>query len=512
VSGDRAPRELAALREHMAELADLHAISGLLFWDQSAMMPPAGAPARGDQMAALTRVIHAKGTDPEIGRLLDALEPWRAEQDPDGIDARTLAVVRRDFDKAVRVPAEIAAEMSRLRALGQMAWETARAGNDFGLFRDALARQLDLRARYVACFDDVAHPYDVLLDDYEPGFTTAELRPLFAQLQEALVPLVAATGNPEQPRNDGVFAGPYAVADQRAAVTQIAEAVGMDPSAWRLDPAVHPFAQSLAPTDVRLTTKYDEHDFGVTLYSVLHEFGHGLYEAQLDPSLYRTPLGEPISLGVHESQSRLWENVIGRSEGFCRWLRPQLDALLPGGFGHVDAQGLFRAVNSVQPSLVRIEADETTYNLHIVLRFELELALVEGRLAVDDLPAAWDEGMLRLLGVAPDGPVEGVLQDVHWGAGLIGYFPTYSLGNLIAAQLWARIQEDLPDPEEAFARGEFEPMREWLRERVHRHGRRFTARELVRRATGEELRVEPLVAYLRGRLEGAGLLAPGAVG
>ncbi len=506
-----APRELAALNERMAELADLHAITGLLFWDQNTMMPPAGTGARGDQLATLARVVHARTTDPEVGRLLDALEPWAAGEDPDGRGARSVRWVRRDFEKAVRVPADLAAELSRAKALGQHAWEQARAADDFGRFRDALAAQVDLRHRYVAC-SAAEHPYDVLLDDFEPGLTTAELRPLLADLRDALVPLVAATGDPQQPRNDGAFAGPWDVDVQRAAVTRIAEGVGFDPDAWRLDPALHPFASSLSTSDVRLTTKYDVNDFGLTLYSVLHEFGHGLYESQIDSALYRSALGEPVSLGVHESQSRLWENNVGRSRPFCRWLHGRLGELLPGGTPRVDAEGLYRAVNSVQPSLIRIEADETTYNLHIVLRFELELALIEGSLAVDDLPAAWDDGMWRLLGLEVPSPVEGVLQDVHWGAGLIGYFPTYTIGNLMSAQLWTRLRADLPDLDEEMERGDFAPLRAWLGEHVHRHGRTFEPRELLRRVTGSELRVEPLVGYLRGRLEDAGLLAPGAVG
>lgn len=507
-----APRELAALSERMAELADLQAVGGLLFWDQNTMMPPGGAQARGDHLATLTRVIHARATDPEVGRLLDALEPWAAGEDPDGRDARVVRWVRRDFEKSVRVPPDLAAELSRARALGQHAWEAARAANDFGRFRDALAHQIELRHRYVACFGGAAHPYDVLLDDFEPGLTTAELRPLFAELRDALVPLVAATGDPDQPRNNGVFAGPWEVDVQRAAVTQIAEAVGFDPDRWRLDSALHPFACSFSPSDVRLTTKYDVDDFGLTLYSVLHEFGHGLYESQIDPALYRSALGEPVSLGVHESQSRLWENNVGRSRPFCRWLHGRLGELLPGGLRGVDADGLYRAVNSVQPSRIRIEADETTYNLHIVLRFELELAMIEGSLAVDDVPAAWDDGMRRLLGLEVPGPAEGVLQDVHWGAGLIGYFPTYTIGNLMSAQLWTRLRADLPDLDAQFERGDFAPLRAWLGEHVHRYGRTFEPRELLRRVTGSELRVEPLVAYLRGRLEDAGLLAPGAVG
>jgi carboxypeptidase Taq len=503
-----APRELDGLRGRMAELADLGALFGLLFWDQNTMMPPGGAVPRGDQLATLTTVVHERMTDPEVGRLLDAVEPWAADQDPDGRDARTIRWIRHDFEKAVRVPTALAAEISRANALGQQAWEEARAADDFGRFRDAMERQIELRHRYVECFDAVAHPYDALLDDFEPGLTTAELRPLFAELRDALVPLVAAASGPAgQPHNGGVLAGHYEVPDQRAAVTAIAEAVGFDPDTWRLDPSVHPFAMSLAPTDVRMTTMYDVNDLGVALYSVLHEFGHGLYEAQLDPALRRTPLGEAVSLGVHESQSRMWENLVGRSRPFCTWLHGRLDELLPGGFSHVDPEALYRGVNSVQPSLVRIEADETTYNLHIILRFELELALIEGTLAVADLPDAWAEGMQRLLGLEVPSPSLGVLQDIHWSTGLIGYFPTYTLGNLMAAQLWQRVRADLPDLDAQIERGEFAPLREWLREHVHRHGRTFWPRELLRRITGEELQVAPLVAYLRGKLGDAGAVS-----
>jgi carboxypeptidase Taq len=506
VSG--APRELAVLGERMAELADLGGVFGLLFWDQNTMMPSTGAEARGDQLATLTKVVHERMTDPEVGRLLDALEPWAAEQDPEGREARTIRWVRRDFEKSVRVPADLAAEMSRAQATGQAAWEEARAADDFAPFRDSLARHVELRHRYVACFEAAEHPYDVLLDDFEPGLTTAELRPLFAELRDALVPLVTAASGPAGPRHEGVFAGPYSVEDQRAAVTEIARAVGFDPRSWRLDASPHPFAQALAPTDVRLTTMYDTDDFGVTLYSVLHEFGHGLYEAGVDPALNRTTLGQPVSLGVHESQSRLWENCVGRSRPFTRWLHPRLDALLPGGFTQVDADGLYRALNTVQPSLIRIDADETTYNLHIILRFELELALIEGSLAVDDLPDAWNDATARLLGLEVPGPAKGVLQDIHWSSGLMGYFPTYTIGNLMSAQLWERLREDLPDLDERLEEGDFAPLREWLREHVHRHGRTFEPRELLRRITGQELQVAPLVSYLEDKLQDAGVLSP----
>jgi carboxypeptidase Taq len=500
------PPELAALRERLAELSDLRGIGGLLFWDQQTMMPPLGAATRAEHAGTLARVIHARETDPAVGALLDVLEPWADGEDPDSRDVRLIRWTRRDFEKSVRVPPDLAVEMSRASALGQQAWQEARAADDFGRFRDALATQIELRHRYVDCFNHHAHPYDVLLDDYEPGLTTAELAPLLAELRDALVPLVAAAGDPDQARNDGALHGDFPVDAQRIALLDVLDAVGYDPDSWRLDPTLHPFATSLGRGDVRVTTKYDERDFGVALYSVLHEFGHGLYEASVDPALARTSLEEPVSLGIHESQSRLWENVIGRSRPFCAWVLPRLKERFPGTLDRLDPSALYRAVNTVQPSLIRIEADETTYNLHIVLRFELELALFEGSLAVDDLPTAWDEATERLLGLDVPRPAEGVLQDVHWGTGAIGYFPTYTLGNLIGAQLWERLAADLPDVDDQLERGEFGPVREWLREHVHRHGRTFMPRELLERVTGEDVSVQPFLRYLREKLADAGVL------
>ncbi len=500
--------ELGALRLRMAELSDLHSLDLLLFWDQQTVMPPAGAAARAERAATVARVIHARESDPALGALLEALAPWAESADPDADDVRLVRWARRDFERSVRVPVELVADLTRAKTLGQQAWQEARAANDFGRFRDALERHVELRHRYIECFEGYEHPYDVLLEDFEPGLTTAELRPLFEGLREALVPLVAAAAQPEQPRNGGLLHGHFPAVDQRAALLAVLEAVGFDPDGWRLDPTVHPFAAGIAPRDIRLTTKFDESDLGVSLFSGLHEFGHGLYESATAPELFRTSLDTPVSLGVHESQSRMWENVIGRSRPFCAWLLPRLQASLPGGaLAGVDAADLYRALNTVQPSLIRTDADETTYNLHIILRFELELALTEGSLRVDDLPDAWDAGMERLLGVTVPGPAEGVLQDVHWGAGLLGYFPTYTIGNLMASQLWERLRADLPDVQEQLERGEFAPVREWLREHIHRHGRKFPPRELLRRVTGSELSAEPFLRYLREKLADAGALA-----
>jgi carboxypeptidase Taq len=501
------PAELAELRRRAVEIADLNGIGGLLLWDQNTVMPPGGADARADQFEALERILHDRITDPGLGKALDALEPWLASADPDSDEASLHRALRRDQQKAVNVPTELAGEISSASAHAQQAWMAAREAKDFKVFQPALEHVLDLQERYIACFDgtgEFAHPYDVLLDDYEPGLKTEELRPLFATLQDELVPLISAAAAAGE---DGrVFEGHFPAADQQALATELLAAVGYDPEHWRLDPAVHPFARSMAHSDVRITTRWEEDDLAMAVYSCLHEFGHGLYEAQMNPRHYRTTLAEATGLGVHESQSRLWENLVGRSKPFCEWFLPLLRKHLGMPFDALGVPDLYRNVNQVRLSLIRIEADETTYNLHIALRFELELALVEGRLSVAELPDAWDEATHRLLGLETPSLLEGVLQDIHWGAGMIGYFPTYTIGNLMSAQLWSALSTELADIDGLIAAGDFGPLREWLRDNIHRHGRKYTSRELLRRATGEELRVDPFLEYLEGKLLDAGLL------
>jgi carboxypeptidase Taq len=503
-----APKELAKLRERAAEISDLGGIGGLLMWDQNTLMPRGGAGARADQLEALERIQHDRLTDPELAALLDALEPWAASEDPDSDDARLIAALRRDQHKAIRVPTALAAEMSSAAAHAQDAWLHARDARDFARFRPSLERVLDLAHRYAACFDgtgEFAHPYDVLLDDYEPRLTTAELSVLFERLRQELVPLVAASAS--GPNGARTLPGHHPVLSQHRLLAEVLTAVGFEADHWRLDDTVHPFARSMAHTDVRLTTRWEEDDLAMAFYSCLHEFGHGLYEAQFEPSHYRTTLAEAAGLGVHESQSRLWENLVGRSRPFCEWMLPLLRAHVGGPFEAMGVEELYRNVNRVELSLIRIEADETTYNLHIALRYELELALIEGRLEVKDLPEAWDEATHRLLGLEVPDLLHGVLQDIHWGAGMIGYFPTYTIGNLMAAQLWTALSAQLPDIEADVAAGNFAALREWLRENIHRHGRKYDSRELLRRATGEELRVEPFLDYLQAKLLDTGQLA-----
>ncbi len=486
------------LRERLAEIADLSAAGGLLGWDQQTMMPERAAAQRAEQLGTVGKIVHERFTDAAIGRLLDA-----AESDglaADSVDGALVRVTRRDWEKARKVPTDLAAELARAGALGHAAWVDARERSDYAAFLPALRRNVELKLRYVECFDGFDDPYDALLDDYEEGMTSAEVDVLFGELRAALVPLIAAIGERADAVDDGCLHGDFPAARQRELVGGVLRQLGWAEDGWRLDEAAHPFATSFGPGDVRLTTRYDPTYVGTALYGAIHEFGHGLYESQVDAALARGPLGEGVSLGVHESQSRLWENVVGRGRPFAGYLHGRLAEAFPQRLVGVDADGFYRAVNRVQPSLIRVEADEATYGLHIILRFELERAMIAGTVALDELPEAWNARMREYLGVEVPDDANGVLQDVHWSGGDIGYFATYALGNLIAAQLWERAQADLPGLDDALAAGDGSPLREWLREHVHRWGRRLPPRELVQRATGSPIRVEPFVDYLRAKL------------
>jgi carboxypeptidase Taq len=485
------PDAMHELRERLAELQDLSAAGGLLGWDQQTMMPERAAPLRAEQLGTLGRIVHERFTDDAIGRLLDALA-----DDPDPL----VRVTRRDWDKARRVPSELAAELARAGALGHQAWVEARERCDFAAFLPFLERNVELKLRYIECFDGFDDPYDVLLDDYEEGMTSAEVDRLFGELRSALVPLIAAIAQRADAVDDAPLHGDFPVERQRVLVRRVLERLGWDAGGWRLDDAAHPFATSFGPGDVRLTTRFDPSYVGAALYGAIHELGHGLYESQVDPSLARTPLGEGVSLGVHESQSRLWENVVARGRPFTGYLHGELQAAFPKRFGALDAEALYRAVNRVAPSLIRVEADEATYGLHIILRFELEREMIAGTVALRDLPEAWNARMKDYLGVEVPDDAHGVLQDVHWSGGDIGYFATYALGNLIAAQLWERARADLPGLDDALAQGDGSSLRAWLGERVHRFGRSIPPRELVAQATGGPIAVQPFVDYLRGKL------------
>jgi carboxypeptidase Taq len=481
------------LRTRLAEVTDLQQVAGLLSWDQEVVMPPGGAEGRAEQRATLERLAHERFVDDRVGELLDAASPR------DDLEADLVRVARRDYDKARRVPAELVAELAHAASSGHVAWARARAASDFSLFAPCLERNVELRRRWVSCFPDVTEPYDALLDDFEPGMPTSQARDVLARLRDGLVPLVEAAPEID---DSCVHGGPFPEAAQRRMTGLILHRVGVDDHQWRVDVAAHPFATTIAAGDLRLTTRYNEQDLE-SLFSALHEFGHGLYEQGIDPALERTPLARGVSMAVHESQSRLWENMVGRSPGFWRWCFPHLQEAMPERFGSLSWQEVQRAVNAVRPSFIRVAADEVTYGLHIILRFELELALFEDDLAVADLPAAWNERTHQYLGLEVPDDAMGVLQDVHWSEGLFGYFPTYALGNVVAGQLWARIGAELGDLQERFAAGEFAPLREWLREHVHRSGRRLTPAQTIERAAGAPIDPEPYLAYLRDKVAAA---------
>jgi len=483
---------LNELRERLAQLADLNHIAQLLEWDQHTVMPPRGAESRAESRATLERIAHELFISDETGRLLDAAA---GAVNGDSDDARIVTVARRRWDKARRVPSELAAEMARAGALGHEAWVEARRRSDFAAFVPYLKHNLELSRRYVDCFEGFACAYDALLDDYEPGMKTTQVADLFGELRGELQPLIADLR--DRSVDDSPLHGDFPVERQRRLVADVIALMGFDSESWRMDDTVHPFATSIGAGDTRITTRWDETYFASALYGAMHECGHGLYEAGIAPELKRTPIGHGESLGLHESQSRLWENMVGRSRPFADVLAPRVSAL----FGtEVEPDTLYRAVNRVRPSLIRVEADEATYGMHIVLRFELEQELIEGRLKVGELPEAWKTRIKDYLGIDVPDDAHGVLQDVHWSAGMFGYFPTYALGNLIAGQLWAQARADLPDLDRRIAAGELTPLREWLREQVHRHGAKYPAAELIERVTGEPIGVGPFMSYLREKL------------
>ena len=485
------------LLRRLGEISDVERAGYLLAWDMETKMPPLGAPVRAEQLATLARLGHELATAPELGSLLEELRELEESRERDSFEASVIRVARRDFEKKQRVPSELRAEMTRASSVGYTAWLEARAAADFELLRPNLERRLELMHEYIACFAPFDDPYDVLLDDHEPGMSTADVAKVFGRLKEELVPLVAGIG---EPVDDSCIRGGFPVDRQRAFSLEVLSLWGMDEDSWRLDDTVHPFAANISEADIRLTTRFDDGDL-MGLLSCLHEFGHGIYDRQIDERYSRTPLAEGASMSFHESQSRLWENIVGRRLSTWRFFYPRLQEVFPERLADVGLPEFHRALNRVAPGAVRVDADEVTYSLHIILRFELEREMLSGAVTPADLPEAFAAKLREYLGVEPAGVVDGVLQDVHWSDSNFGYFPTYALGNVISVQLWERATSELGDPDEAFERGEFDPLREWLREHVHRWGRAFEPPELLERTVGAALDPEPYLAYVRSKVE-----------
>lgn len=491
---EQAYAELVALAREASLLGSCEA---LLEWDELTQMPPGGVEQRSRQRALLAGLLHQRACDPRRGELLAELEGAALCADPESPAAANVRELRRSYERSRRVPRALAEEKARVCSLAQQEWVTAREQAEFARFEPWLGRIVGLEREQAACLGGGAEPYDALLDGFEPGATSAELERLFAGLREALVPLFdALRGAARRPRS-AILRREFPIDRQRAFGEEVAAALGFDFERGRLDLSAHPFSISIGPGDTRITTRFDARHFADGFFAILHEVGHALYDQGLDPEWRGTPTGEPSSIGMHEAQSRLWENRVGRSRGFWQHFFPRACAAFPRALRGVSLDDFHLALHTVAPTLIRVDADEVSYGLHILVRFELERALLRGELVTADVPAAWREAYRRHLGIEPGNDAEGCLQDGHWAEGLFGYFPTYALGDMIAAQLFAQAQRELGDLEAAMARGEFAPLRDWLRERVHRQGGRLPTARLVEKLTGRPPDPAALVAALR---------------
>ncbi len=487
------------LKQHLYRRHDLGHANAVLSWDQEVNMPPEGVNARAEQQATLQSIAHEIFTSEETGKLLEAAEAEVAELDYDSDDASFVRVTRRGYDKLVKIPTELVAEMARATAQGFVAWREAREENDYPHFQPHLEKILDLNRRIADILGYEEHPYDALLDTYEPDITTAQVTQLFTELKEGLVPLLEEIVEDGQPVGGAFLEKDYPVDRQRDFTEVVLRQMGYDFNRGRQDEAPHPFTISFSRNDVRVTTRLFPNRPQSALFGSVHEGGHALYEQGIPEKFERTVLSGGATLGLHESQSRLWENMVGRSRPFWGYFLPIFRAFFPAQTDGVSLEDFYRAINKVQPDFIRVEADEVTYNMHIFVRFEIEQAMVDGSLAVADIPEAWNSKYEEYLGIVPPTDTVGVLQDIHWSHGTIGYFPTYTLGNVIAAQLYRRMAQDLPGLEEGIGRGELLPVLDWMREHVHSYGSKFTAPELLERELGEGLLAQPLLDYMRAK-------------
>jgi len=483
------------LKDILAEISDLGAAAALMGWDQQVNMPSGAAEARGNQLATLQTLIHQKSITPEVGQLITDLSEAAKDLDPDSDEARLIKVAKRDYEHAVKVPPEFTAEFAKVTTAAFGAWVEARGADDFSKFQPHLEKIVDLGHQFVEYFAPFEHPYDPLLDQFEPGMKTADVKAIFEALRPQQVELIQAIADCPQV-DDAFLHQKFDEQKQWDFGVDVITKYGFDWNRGRQDKSAHPFTTNFSHDDVRLTTRVDPDYLGSALFGTLHECGHGLYEQGSASRYERSPLAGGASLAVHESQSRMYENLIGRSLSFWEHFYPDVQKIFPAQLGNVDLQSFYKGINKVEPSLIRVEADEATYNLHIMLRLELEIALMEGKLAVKDLPEAWNAKFEEYLGITPPSDAEGVLQDVHWSAGMIGYFSTYALGNLISVQLWEKMLTDMPDMEEQIRKGKFDDLLAWLRKNVHQHGAKYEPQELVQQVTGSKIDAAPYVRYL----------------
>ena len=486
---------LRQLKERLAQISDVSSTNGLLMWDRQTYMPKGGVAGRAEQTATLSRIAHEMLVDVETGRLLEALD----QPDPSSEDGALVRRARREYEKATRLPGELVAEISRTTALAEPAWVEARERSDWSLFAPHLETILPLQREAAEHLGYEDHLYDALLDGYEPGAKKARLEKMFEELKTELVPLIRSISERDGEDREAPLHNAFDEKAQERFGEEVITRFGYDWDRGRQDRTVHPFCIGLTPGDVRITTRFDPGWLSPALFGTMHETGHALYEQGVDPAYARTPLSGGTSMGIHESQSRLWENLVGRSRPFWSHFYPGLQKAFPEALGEFELEGFYRAINAVSPSEIRVEADEVTYNLHILLRFELEVALIEGSLSVSDLPSAWNAKMEEYLGITPENEATGALQDVHWSAGLFGYFPTYTIGNVLSVALFDEAIGAYPAIPEQIAEGEFSTLLGWLRENIHRHGSRYYPDELIERVTGRPLDAAPYLKYLKNK-------------
>ncbi len=485
--------KLNQLKEILGEVSDLNHAASVLDWDQQVNMPPGGGEARGQHLATLGKISHQKATSDEVGKLLEDLKQEFSDSDSD--DGALVRVAARNFDKAMRVPAEFVAEQAVVTTASFEAWVKAKKKSDFSIFLPHLEKVMELMRKYVSYFPPADHPYDVLLDDYEPGMKTVEVKEIFDEVRTQQVKLIKAIRSAKQVKADFLHKK-YNEKKVWDFSETIISRFGYDFSRGRQDKAAHPFETSFSVNDVRITNRYESENPLATLFSGMHESGHAMYEQGINPAYERTPLANGVSSAVHESQSRMWENLVGRSLPFWEHFFPELKKVFPSQLDGVSAKSFYKAVNKVEPSLIRVNADEATYNLHIMLRLELEIGMIEGNIDLKNLPEIWNTKMQEYVGITPPDDAHGVLQDIHWSAGLFGYFPTYALGNLVSAQLWEKINKDIRGLDDQIRSGKFDSLLNWLREKIHIHGHKYDPQDLIQKVTGSKINSAAYVRYL----------------